>query len=538
MKDLTRRDALRLASIGAATAALRPASLGATVDSTRVAGRRSGGSVPVWEIFELALKASCPGNPFTDARLSATFALGHRTVTVNGFYDGGDTYKLRFMPDTAGTWTYKVRSNLAGLDGIAGGFEAVPPLAGAHGPAGVCDTFHFAYADGTPFFPFGTTCYAWIHQSEALQQETLKTLRNAAFNKVRMCVFPKSYEYNTSEPPFYPFERSASGVNDFTRFNPAFFRHLEERIADLGAIGVQADLILFHPYDRWGFAAMPPDADDRYVHYLVARLSAYRNVWWSMANEYDLMHAKTAQDFDRLFHILEQEDAVGHLRSIHYSKTMYDYARPWITHASLQSTNFAAAPDYLAAWNKPVCYDEVQYEGNLNRRWGNLSGEEMTRRFWLGVINGCYVTHGETYLPADQPLDESSSSPIFWSQGGPLRGSSPVRIAFLRKLLEETANGGNGGARAARIGLTPQHNPYYLNAVAFEADGNTARAILYYFDDHQPIWYEFPLPEGEFTAEWIDPLAMKIEPQSGRFFGKTKLRLPGRPYQAVRFRAV
>jgi hypothetical protein len=528
MRIFTRRDALKLASVGA-VAALRPALIHA--------GQQSNVEVPVWEIFELAMKASSAGNPFTDVRLSACFSLGHRTVEVDGFYDGesggSGNYKVRFMPDSIGRWSYKISSSLAALDGLEGSFVATPPHDDAHGPVHVRNARHFAYADGTPFFPFGTTCYAWIHQSEALQQETLKTLRNSPFNKVRMCVFPKSYEYNHNEPSFYPFERSASGVNDYTRPNPAFFAHLEKRIADLRTADIEADLILFHPYDSWGYATMPPEADDRYLRYLFARLSSYRNIWWSMANEFDLMKAKSTQDFDRLFHLIEEKDAYAHLRSIHYSVTLYDYARPWITHASLQSTDFAAAPSYLAAWNKPVCYDEVMYEGNLNRRWGNLSGEEMTRRFWLGVISGCYVTHGETYLDPEQPFDEKSSPPIFWSQGGPLRGSSPRQIAFLRKLLEETAS-----SQTSRTGVTPDPKPYYLNATAYEADGKQANTIFYYFDFHQPLWYEFPLPEGIFTAEWIDPLAMTLTPQPGRYSEKAKMRLPGRPFQAVRFRAV
>ena len=89
-----------------------------------------------------------------------------------------------------------------------------------------------------------------------------------------------------------------------------------------------------------------------------------------------------------------------------------------------------------------------------------------------------------------------------------------------------------------RAGLTPAPNPYYLNATVYEADGKQANTILYYFDFHQPVWYEFPLPEGSYRAEWIDPLAMTVTPQTGHFSGKTKLRLPGKPYQALRFRAV
>jgi len=527
MKNLSRRDALKLASVGA-VAALQTSSLAAEQLSHK--------PVPVWEVVELQFKGGSTGNPF-DERISATFALGHRTVEVDGFYDGSaggaSIYKVRFMPDTIGSWSYKLSSSLAGLDGVQGSFLAVAPLAGVHGPVGVRNTCHFAYADGTAYFPFGTTSYAWIHQTEALQKETLETLRDSPFNKVRMCVFPKSYEYNHNKPDLFPFERSAAGVNDYTRPNPAFFAHLETRIADLRVLGIEADLILFHPYDRWGYAAMPAEADDRYLRYLLARLSAYRNIWWSMANEFDLMKAKSVQDFDRLFHIVEQKDAYAHLRSIHYSIAMYDYGHPWVTHASLQSIDFTAAPGYLAAWKKPVCFDEVMYEGNLDRRWGNLSGDEMTRRFWLGVINGCYVTHGETYLDPNDPFGEKL--PVFWSQGGPLRGSSPPQIAFLRKLLEETAG---DGVSSTRTGLVEADKPYYLNATAYEADGKKAKAVFYYFDFHQPVWYEFPLPEGSFTAEWIDPLAMTVTTQPGIFSGKTKLRLPGKPFQAMRFRAV
>jgi hypothetical protein len=529
MKNLTRRDAFKLASLGA-VAALHPGSANA-IEQNHL-------PVPVWEVFEAAFTGPSSGNPFADVHLSATFSLGHRLVEVDGFYDGGGNYKIRFMPDAEGPWSYTLHSSAPSMDGLRGSFDAVAPLPGAHGPVRVRNTHHFAYADGTPFFPFGTTCYAWIHQTDALQQQTLEMMRTAPFNKVRMCVFPKSYEYNHNEPSFYPFERSAAGVNDYTRPNPAFFAHLEQRIGDLRALGVEADLILFHPYDSWGFAAMPAEADDHYLRYLLARLSAYRNIWWSLANEYDLMHAKSVQDFDRFFHIVEEKDAFSHLRSIHYSVTMYDYTRPWVTHASLQSTDFAAAPSYLADWKKPVCYDEVMYEGNLNRRWGNLSGDEMTRRFWLGVLSGCYVTHGETYLAPEKSFDEGSTQTLMWSHGGRLRGTSAPQIAFLKKLVEATAQQGSGKTTNPCTGLMPDVKPYYLNATAFEVDSKTAHTILYYFDFHQPLWYEFSLPKGEFTMEWIDPLAMTITPQPGRCSGKTKLRLPGRPFQAVRFRAV
>ena len=63
------------------------------------------------------------------------------------------------------------------------------------------------------------------------------------------------------------------------RFNPAFFAHLEKRIAQLRDLGIEADLILFHPYDadwgqpdpHWGFDRMGAENDDRYIRYVIAR---------------------------------------------------------------------------------------------------------------------------------------------------------------------------------------------------------------------------------------------------------------------------
>lgn len=526
---MNRREILKLGSVGS-LAALAPRATGFVTSAN--AGHD--GVVPQWEVFELSLAGPASGNPFTEVQLSAAFSLSNRAAVVDGFYDGEGRYKLRFMPDSTGEWTYRTRSNQPALDGKTGKFTCAGALAGAHGPVKVHNSHHFAYSDGTPFFPFGTTCYAWVHQKEDLQQQTLQTLRDGPFNKIRMCIFPKHYEYNHNEPPLYPFERSGVGEHDFTRPNPQFFAHIEQRIADLRALGIEADLILFHPYDRWGYASMPPEADDRYLRYVLARMSAYRNIWWSLANEFDLMKAKSAQDFDRFFRIIEQHDHAKHLRSIHYSRVMYDYSQPWVTHASLQTSNFAAAADWLKAWQKPICFDEVMYEGNLNSRWGNLSGEEMTRRFWLGVVAGCYVTHGETYLDPDLSLDENANQILWWSHGGRLRGNSPARIAFLRKLVEETSR--NLANSPGRIGFEAQSGAYYLNASTLDASGKVSQNILYYLDFHQPLYYEFPLPDGRFTAELIDPWEMKINRVPGTFSGKTKLKLTGKPYQAVRFR--
>jgi hypothetical protein len=389
-----------------------------------------------------------------------------------------------------------------------------PPGAGNRGPVRVHDTCHFAYADGTRHTSVGTTCYAWTHQREELQRQTLKTLRSAPFNKMRMCVFPKHYSFNRNEPPFYPFERDAAGKHDFTRFDPRFFRHLERRVSDLQAMQIEADLILFHPYDRWGYADMSAVTDDRYLRYIVARLSSFRNVWWSVANEFNFMKKKTVADFDRFCQIVRRSDPYGHLLSVHNggseAEIIYDYAKPWITHVSIQLKHLTAGMGLREKYRKPVVFDECYYEGDIPQRWGNISAEEMTRRFWLGSVNGCYVGHGETYLHPNDIL--------WWSHGGELHGGSPSRIAFLRKIVEE-----------APAGLTPMKS-YFPGA---KVEG---QFYLYYLDIHRPRRYTLDLPDGTWQIDLIDPWQMKVSPYEKKFIGKAELDLPGRPDMALRVR--
>jgi hypothetical protein len=154
----------------------------------------------------------------------------------------------------------------------------------------------------------------------------------------------------------------------------------------------------------------------------------------------------------------------------------------------------------------------------------------------MGVISGGYVSHGETLLRDTDELDEDTTPELWWARGGTLRGTCPTRIAFLRKLVEDTAEGLPRDAK--RTGLTAQAGAYYLNASATDEDGQTTRQILYFMDSHQPLYYEFPLPDGKFTAELIDPWEMRIVKLDGVFTGKSKIRLPVRPFQALRFRKV
>jgi hypothetical protein len=317
-----------------------------------------------FELVEIRLDGPSHGNPFVDVELTAAVNGPGLSQTVGGFYDGDGQYVVRFLPTEEGVWTFATTSSTPTLDGIKGDVN-VSGTPSSQGPVRVAGTFHFEHADGSNFAPLGTTAYAWTHQHADLRALTLETLSHAPFNKVRMGVFPKSYLYNTEEPELFPFERNGDGGWDFERFDPESFRRFEECIIALGQRGIQADVILFHPYDRWGFATMGRSADDRYATYLTRRLSAFPNVWWSLANEYDFLWSKEDHDWERLAQVVRSNDPVDHLLSIHNGLRMWDNNSPWATHASLQRVDICQSTEKVSEWReqwgKPVIIDEPYF---------------------------------------------------------------------------------------------------------------------------------------------------------------------------------
>ncbi|KAA9107691.1 DUF5605 domain-containing protein [Microbacterium rhizomatis] len=470
---------------------------------------------PRWGVVEVRIDGPRHGNPFVDVELDAVFRHGDRELRVGGFYDDDGVYLLRLLAEEEGEWTFTTRSTARSLDGLTGAVVVTAPAPGTHGPVRV-DGFHFRHADGTRHRPLGTTAYAWTHQPAEMQEQTLATLGAGPFTKMRMCIFPKSYLYNANEPADFPFVGSLADGFDLERFDAAHFRNLERRIAQLGELGIEADLILFHAYDRWGFADLGPAVDERYLRYVVRRLAAYANVWWSMANEYDLLWAKDEADWERLAAVVGAEDPHGHLNSIHNCRPFYDYSRPWITHCSVQRVDVYRTAEntdeWRERWGKPIVIDECAYEGDIDQGWGNITGEELTRRFWEGAIRGGYVGHGETYL--------NDREELWWSKGGVLEGTSPDRIAFLESVLADAPDGV----------LDPLPSDW---DVPWGGSGEEYR--IGYFGFNRPRFRNVVLPAGRrFHVEVIDTWNMTIERMPETQADSVRVELPGRQFMAIR----
>jgi hypothetical protein len=300
---------------------------------------------------------------------------------VPGFWDGGEVYKIRFSPPTTGEWRYETRSATPELKGKTGAFTVTAAFGKNHGPVEVFDTSTSATptarritSSARPATPGPI--------SRKLQRTDAQDAGRFALQQDPLLRVPQELCLQQERAGAVCLPKGRRQVR-LRRPDPAFWRHFEQRILDLQKLGIEADLILWHPYDRWGFADMSDTEDDRYLRYCIARLSAFRNVWWSLANEYDFMT-------DRPPATAGTSNGRTGTGSSRFSKRKIRYQRlRGIHNGSLvrphQSLGHARQPSDLRherrsrfreQYRKPVVYDECKYEGNIPQGWGNLTARK------------------------------------------------------------------------------------------------------------------------------------------------------------------
>ncbi|MHC4557979.1 MAG: apiosidase-like domain-containing protein, partial [Planctomycetota bacterium] len=128
-------------------------------------------TVHVWEKVEITLHAEkAYENPYTDVKVWVDLKGPGFEERCYGFWDGGDTFRIRVLGTAPGTWNWRSGSQLAdpGLSGVCGNFTTTawteteinknPCLRGMIRPT--ANGHAFEYADGTPFFLIGDTWWA------------------------------------------------------------------------------------------------------------------------------------------------------------------------------------------------------------------------------------------------------------------------------------------------------------------------------------------------------------------------------------------
>ncbi|MEV4798367.1 DUF5605 domain-containing protein [Nonomuraea sp. NPDC049421] len=325
-----------------------------------------------------------------------------------------------------------------------------------------------------------TTALGWHLHDERRRARTLAALRSSPFDRVRMAALASRCSLDA----------------------------LEERVEELAAIGVTAELVLLRP----GEGVEDAEAAARYLSEVVPRLAAHRNVWWSLTDDPAAFPAFDEHDWVALGNLVAEQDPLHHPLSITAEAgSPLLWRRIW-THGSVRARSPRDAWVATRHHHKPVRMDMCGYEGDAGDPWLSLTPEEVVAQAWDGVVRRRPVTHGEAYAGDDG---------LTWSQdGGTLAGAAVPRLALLRQVLA----------------AVPDEAAYHdRDAPMLELTGEF---YLEFCGEHRFPERSFDVPDGRYEAEVIDTWEMTVTPLGIMKGPVVTVPLPGTVGQAIRLRHV
>lgn len=458
-----------------------------------------------YDVFEVSLEGPMEGNPFKEQRIQGIFTSKNESVVTEGFYDGNGIYKIRFMPSFIGRYSFILKSSFLDYT-LSGGFIVKEADIHNHGPLRVLGT-SFQFEDGTSFQPISTTCYAYTSQFDGDIYATNETLKDSLFNHLCFAIMPLHNENNLVDPQDFPYEGNGMSPQvltkenakeyqknpqgnhfDYARFNPTYFQRLESCIKDLEKMGIVAELILFHPFDRWGFAQMKEDENRLYISYIMNRLSSFHNITWCISDHREQMRFSESEWYGITEQVI-RKDPYHHLRTmqsttgceatfsnIHYLSLTPDISKP---------LSFKPLLDMI---QKPIIYHWLGSEGNVPMTGYCESLQSLVRRYWTVMMAGTYPSYHESY-----------SNQGNWNEnGGTIVGQSSQQLFYLKQIVD----GFDGG-------LEPMETSFGYCSCAKREKNQEKTKLLYYFREMQPAIYTFDFSEKEYVVECIDTIAME-----------------------------
>jgi hypothetical protein len=415
----------------------------------------TGGDLRLWRVCEITLEAKMPHPQPTQVHLSATFqGPDSETIQVRGFWDGGDTWRLRFAPTHQGRWTWATicsETDDPGLHGVTGQLRVGPPQ--GDNPLYQHGGFlrvsqnrrHLTYTDGTPFFWLGDTwwfCPSALvpiqgssHPGYDSMFRTLVGKRSAQGYTVAQWAFQgEPVLHNALMLPL-----AAQG-----RINPAYWQQVDAYVTYATEAGLLPAIALaFHSsgdqlnLEQWEFL----------WQYVIARYGAYP-VTWIISGEYNADIGDAANRVPKMLALgayIKANDPYRRAMSIHpwwyQGDKRQAWDEPWYDFIMFQGAH-QAFPDidlYLKAYElpnpKPFLEAECNYEGihgmtDDDVRWAAY------RAIQAGSLGYSYGAHGLWY--PTQGFDDNTfdnwGKPIPWWEALELPGGA--QMTHLRALYE------------------------------------------------------------------------------------------------------
>ena len=506
-----------------------------------------------WEPVVLDFTAS-KSIPWYNFPLQVTFTNSNSgtQITMDGYWDGGISWKIRFAPTKSGIWNWKSTSSDSGLNNKTGTFNVTSPTdsdkknnPNLHGHLETSnDNRKLEYADGTPFFWIGDTNWAINADRCGVNNQNfyvyVNNRKDKKFNLIQIQFFNRQH-YNEGGYPFPDNKGEDTGSGDWHPINPSYFRYVDTRMDYLFDQGF---VVAGHP--SWlSETKITPTWAKRIMRYLMARYGAYNTVW-SLTGEYQFSRdhsdsLNSPQEWDQLGNFVQTINKYDHPVTIHptYGAPSYisgkifkDYSSSgefhnsswlginWIqTYAYAEDVSESVYLDYRKTPFKPVIMAEPGYEfypsSSYNRQtYNNIDGNLSRLQAWSAILCGAaghtYGAWGvwQFYDPSHSQPGYSGAKVAVWSTRLNAEGASDMqhlKAFFLSPDFDWTALvphrswlriNGSKPTWPSRNDFSPPHlaAEYGKTYVAYVPSGNNRKTITI-----------TNLNGNTYKAEWFNP---------------------------------
>lgn len=380
-------------------------------------------SLKTWDVFEISLQSSkLPPNPYVtllpqekSAFVTAVFKgitgpCTGRIMTIPGFWDGGEMWKIRFAPPEPGKWAYetisadrKMNRKRGELVVSAWNERELRDNPARHGFIYVNKNDpgkgrYFVYSDGTPFLWIGDTWWDW----------TNRRIRFESFKKLADTRADQGFNIGQLFFAGNGWGRESSLLDtSYTRPDIEQIKKVEEMIRYANSKGIT---VWIHAWwSREGIIrSIGEEKMVRWWRYVVQRLHAF-NVVWVIAGEYNMNnYGGFSQDFwDRLGGKIKTEDPYQRIISAHPTPPMWSggaeapqwstaealHGQPWLDYNQSQTGHARwcneLVPEIITrAYNmkpaKPVVVTEPWYEFIE----GNPTAMDIRFGAWSSMMSG------------------------------------------------------------------------------------------------------------------------------------------------------
>jgi hypothetical protein len=458
--------------------------------------------VPRWGLWEATMKSRHTyRNPFTEVSVTATFrSPSGRQIVVDGFYDGGNEWRVRFMPDEIGRWRWFVRTEPPD-EGMAasGAFECVPSK--LPGPLRVHpqNPLWFAFADGTPVYLLAFHLWNLDALDEGTLAKTLDFLKAQGFNAI---VGPHL------TPDRMAWERTEDGQPDFERFNLTVWRGLDRALrlaAEKGFVVIPFSIV-------GGTNGLPkvPDGDgdegrgtgdgkmDLLLRYWVARWQGFWNATFQPTSEWEEGYREA--EILRLGQRLHQLTHGRFLISVHSLRASTEAVQlaAWFGYHTVQDKltdrNFGKYV-WLASLHqrvpKPILAHECLWEGNFYQREAGLDVDNLRKAAWVIALSGGQINYADEVVPPRRWQRREDVGVTFSELGMAMKPQGQLYDA-LRHLADFI--------RSLPFWRMRPHPELSSTGVCLAELGVTYAIFV---PDGKPV--TVTLPSGRFLARWFNP---------------------------------